>query len=72
MSGCITKSVIKVLLDETFKCETQSITCLRRHKLRRRTPLPTTLRLRRTGPRLHFSYPYFICSHIMEMLIERR
>jgi len=57
--GSISKTVIKVLVNETFKCEAQSVFA--------EDPLPpTTMRLRRTGPRLH--HPFYISF----VLVSRR
>jgi len=57
-----------VLLLETFICEVQSVTRLRGHRLRRSPPthLHAAQTDRATGPRFHYTYPFFICSRIME------
>ena len=56
--GCISKTVIMVLLDEVLKCEAQSVSA---------EDPPTHMRLRRTGPRLHYTCLSLIYSHITEM-----
>jgi len=66
MEGSISKSVIKVLLDETFKCEAQSVTRFRGHRLRRRAPHPP--QCGSNGQDLSFITPI----HASSVLVSRK